>query len=160
MSDSIYCFLTCIQVSQKTGKVVWHSQLFKNFAQFVAIHTVKGFSVVNEAEVGVSLDFPCFFYDPMETITLIKRGLIFKVLVICLQKEDPRFPTTYMNITVQFQVKSISIHMSYLILILKYLSTCVSLCMCVCILMFLVENVCKYEKSQKLCQYFTFRRYN
>ena len=140
--------------------MVWHSQLFKNFAQFVAIHTVKGFSVVNEAEVGVSLDFPCFFYDPMETITLIKRGLIFKVLVICLQKEDPRFPTTYMNITVQFQVKSISIHMSYLILILKYLSTCVSLCMCVCILMFLVENVCKYEKSQKLCQYFTFRRYN
>ena len=57
------------------------------------IHTVKGFSVVNEAEVGVGLEFPCFFYDPMETITPIKRGLIFKMLVICLQKEYPRFPT-------------------------------------------------------------------
>lgn len=91
----------------------------------------------------------------METITLIKRGLIFKVLVI-VYKEYPRFPATYMNITAQFQVKSISIHMSYLILILKYLSTCVSLCMCVCILMFLVENVCKYEKKPKALSVFYF----
>ena len=45
----------------------------------------------------------------METITPIKRGLIFKMLVICLQKEYPKFPTAYMNITAQFQVKSFSI---------------------------------------------------
>ena len=52
MSSSNYCFLTCIQVSQKIGKVVWYSHLLKNFPQFVVIHTVKGFSVVTEAEVA------------------------------------------------------------------------------------------------------------
>ena len=51
MSGSNCCFLTCIQVSHEIGKVVWYSYLFKNFAQFVVIHTVKGFSAVNEAEV-------------------------------------------------------------------------------------------------------------
>ena len=51
MSSSNYCFLTCIQVSQEAGKVVWYSHLFKSFPHFVVIHTVKGFSVVNEADV-------------------------------------------------------------------------------------------------------------
>ena len=51
------CLLTCIQVSQGAGKVVCFSHLFKNFPQFVMIHTVKGFSIVNEAEVGVFLEF-------------------------------------------------------------------------------------------------------
>ena len=53
MSDSDCCFLTCVQVSQEVCKVVWYSQLFKNFPQFVVIHTVKGFNIVNEAEVDV-----------------------------------------------------------------------------------------------------------
>ena len=53
MSSSNCCFLTCIQVSQEADKVAWYSHLFKNFPQFVVIHTVKGFSVVNEAEVDV-----------------------------------------------------------------------------------------------------------
>ena len=44
--------------------MVWYSYLFKNFPQFVMIHTLKGFSVVNEAEVDVFLEFSCFFYDP------------------------------------------------------------------------------------------------
>ena len=60
MSGSNCCFLTCIQVSQQTGEVVWYSQLFKNFPQFIMIHAVKGCSVVNEAEVHVFLEFPCF----------------------------------------------------------------------------------------------------
>ena len=51
MSSSNCCFLTCIQISQEADQVVWYSCLFKNFPQFVVIHTVKGFSVVNEAEV-------------------------------------------------------------------------------------------------------------
>jgi len=51
MFGSNFCFLTCIQVSQEAGKVVWYSHLLKNFLQFVVIHTVKGFSIVNEAEV-------------------------------------------------------------------------------------------------------------
>ena len=56
--------MTCIQVSQEAAKVVWYSHLFKNFPQFVVIYTVKGFSVVSEAEVDVFLEFPCFLYDP------------------------------------------------------------------------------------------------
>ena len=53
MSSSNCCFLTCTQVSQEAGQVVWYSHLFQNFSQFVVIHTAKGFSVVSEAEVDV-----------------------------------------------------------------------------------------------------------
>ena len=51
--------------------MVWYSHLFKNFPQFVVICTVKGFSIVNEAEVDVFLEFPCFFYDPVDVGNLI-----------------------------------------------------------------------------------------
>ena len=54
------CFLICIQVSWETDKVVWYSNLFKSFPQFVTIHTVKGFTIVDETEVDVFLEFPCF----------------------------------------------------------------------------------------------------
>ena len=64
MSVSNCCFLTCIQVSQETSKVIWYSHLFKNFPQFVVIlHTVKGFHIVDEAEIDVFLEFLCFLYD-------------------------------------------------------------------------------------------------
>ena len=66
MSDSNCCFLTCIQLSQEAGKVAWYSHCFQNFPQFVVIHTVKVFSIVNEAEVDVFLEFSCFFYDPTD----------------------------------------------------------------------------------------------
>ena len=56
MSGSNCCFLTCIQVSQKAGKVVWYSHLLKNFPQFVVIHIVKDFGIVNKAEVDVFLE--------------------------------------------------------------------------------------------------------
>ena len=71
MSSSNCCFLTCIQISQEAGKVVWYSHLWKNFPQFVAIHTVKGFSVVSEAEVDVFLELSCIFYDPTDVSNLI-----------------------------------------------------------------------------------------
>ena len=51
----LYCLLTCIQVSQEAGKMVWYSHLLKNFPQFVTIHTGKGFGVVNKAEVDFFL---------------------------------------------------------------------------------------------------------
>ena len=51
MSRSNCCFLTCIQVSQEAGQVVWYSHLFQNFPQFIVIHTVKGFGIVNKAEM-------------------------------------------------------------------------------------------------------------
>ena len=59
------------KVSQETGKMVWYSHLFKNILQFVVIHIVKGFSIVNEAEADASLEFPCFPYDPMDVGNLI-----------------------------------------------------------------------------------------
>ena len=55
----------------EAGKVVWYSHLLKNFPQFVVIHTVKGFHVVNEAEVDVFLEFLCFLYDPVDVGNLI-----------------------------------------------------------------------------------------
>ena len=57
--------------------MVWYSCLFKDFPQFVVIHTVKGFSVVNEAEVDVFLEFPCFLYDPMDVGNLISDSSTF-----------------------------------------------------------------------------------
>ena len=77
MSGSSCCFLTSIQISQEAGQVVWYSHLLKNFPQFVVTHTVKGFSVVNEAEVEVFLEFPCFFYDSMDVGNSISGSSAF-----------------------------------------------------------------------------------
>ena len=65
------CFLTHIQISQEAGQVAWYAHLLKNFPQIVVIHTVKGFSIVNETEVDVFLEFSCFFYDPTDAGNLI-----------------------------------------------------------------------------------------
>ena len=77
MSSSNYCFLTCTQISQEAGQVVWYSHLFKSFPQFVVIHTVKGFSIVNEAAVDAFLEFSCFFYDPTDVGNLISGSSAF-----------------------------------------------------------------------------------
>ena len=69
--------MTCIQMSQKAGKVVWYSYFCKNFPQFIVMHTIKGFSVVNEAEVDVFLKFSCFFCDPKDVGNLISGSLPF-----------------------------------------------------------------------------------
>ena len=66
-----------IQISQEVGKVVWYSHLFKNFPQFVMIHTVKGFSIVNEAEVDVFLELSCFFGDPVDVGNLTSCSSAF-----------------------------------------------------------------------------------
>ena len=77
ISGSNCCFLTCIQISQEASKVVWYSHLFKNFPQFVVIHTVKGFSIVNKAEVDVFLELSCFFDDPADVGNLISGSSAF-----------------------------------------------------------------------------------
>ena len=77
MSSSNCCFLTCIQVSQETGKVVWYAYLFKNFPLFVVIHTGKVVSIVNEAEVNVFLKFSFFLYDPTNAGNLISGSSVF-----------------------------------------------------------------------------------
>ena len=66
----------CIQVSQEAGQVVWYSHLFQNFPQFIVIHTVKGFCIVNKAEIVVFLEFSCFFNDPVDAGNLISLCLI------------------------------------------------------------------------------------
>ena len=77
MSGSNCSFLTYIQISQEAGKVVWYSNLFKNFPQFVVIHTVKGFGVVNKTEVDVFLKVSCFFDDPTGVGNFISHSSAF-----------------------------------------------------------------------------------
>ena len=77
MSGSNCCFLTCIQVSQEAGKMIGCAHLLKNFQQFVVIHTVKGFSIVIEAQIDVFLDFPYFLYDPTNASNLISGSSAF-----------------------------------------------------------------------------------
>ena len=77
MSGSNCCFLTCMQISQEAGTVVWYSHLFKNFLQFVVIHTVKDFGIVNKAEIDVFLELSCFFHDPTDIGNLISGSSAF-----------------------------------------------------------------------------------
>src|SRR5574341_1315294 len=77
MSSSNCCFLTCIQISQEAGQVVWYSHLFENFPQFIVFHTVQGFGIVNKAEIDVFLEFSCFFHDLVDVANLISGSSTF-----------------------------------------------------------------------------------
>ena len=57
--------------------MVWYSHLFQNFPQFIVIHTVKGFGIVNKAEVDVFLELSCFFDDPVDVGNLISGSSAF-----------------------------------------------------------------------------------
>ena len=74
MNQSVVPFLV-LQISQEADKVVWYSHLFKNFSQFVVIHTIKGFSVINKADVF--LEFPYFLYEPTNVGNLISGSSAF-----------------------------------------------------------------------------------
>ena len=63
--------MTCIQVSQEAGQVVWYPHLFQDFPQLIVIHTVKGFCIVNKAEIDIFLEHSCFFHDPADVGNLI-----------------------------------------------------------------------------------------
>ena len=77
MSSSNCCFLTCIQVSQEVNKVVWYPYLFQNFPQFIVIHTVKGFDIVNKAEIDIFLELSCFSDDPTVVGNLMSGSSAF-----------------------------------------------------------------------------------
>ena len=77
MSSSNFCFLTCIQISQEAGQVVWYSHLFKSCPQYVVIHTVKGFDIANKAEVDVFLKLSFFFDDPTDAGNLTSGSSAF-----------------------------------------------------------------------------------
>ena len=80
MSSSNCYFLTCRQISQEAGKVVWYSHLLKNFPQFVVTYTVKGFGIVNTAEIDVFLELSSFFHDPADVGNLISGSSAFSKL--------------------------------------------------------------------------------
>ena len=86
MSGSDCRFLTCIQVSQEISKVVWYFHLFKDFSPFVVIHTVKGFSVVTEAEVGIFLEFSRFSYDARDVGSLSSGSSVFSKSTLYIWK--------------------------------------------------------------------------
>ena len=77
LSGSNCCFLTCIQISKEASNVVWYSHLFLNFPQFIVIYTVKGFGIINKAEVDVLLELSCFFCDPTDVGNLISVSSTF-----------------------------------------------------------------------------------
>ena len=76
MSSSNCCFLTCRFLSRHV-KVVWYSYLSKNFPQFVVIHIVKGFGIINKATVNVFLELTCFFDDATDVGNLISGSSVF-----------------------------------------------------------------------------------
>ena len=86
MCSSNCCFLTYIQVSQEAGQVVWYSHLFQNFPQFIVIHTVKGFGIVNKAEIDVFLEHSCFFEDPVDVGNLISGSSAFSKSSLNIRK--------------------------------------------------------------------------
>ena len=75
MSGSNYWFLTCIQISQEAGKVVWYSHFLKNYPQFVVIYTVKGFGIINKADVFLELS--CVFSDSTDVGNLVSGSSAF-----------------------------------------------------------------------------------
>ena len=71
------CFLTWKQISQEAGQVVWYSHLFQNFPQFIVIHTVKGFGIVNKTEIDVFLELLCFSDDLVDVGNLMSCSSAF-----------------------------------------------------------------------------------
>ena len=76
-SGSNCCFLTRIQISQDAGQVIRYCRLFQNFPQFIVIRTVKGFGIVNKAEIDVFLKLSCFFDDAEDVGNLISGSSAF-----------------------------------------------------------------------------------
>ena len=73
-----------MQISQEASQVVWYSHLFQNFPQFVVIHIVKGFGIVNKAEIDVLLELSCFFDDPADVGNLISGSSAFSKTSSCI----------------------------------------------------------------------------
>ena len=112
MSSSNCCFLTCIQVSQEAGQVVWYSHHFQNFPQFIVIHTVKGFGIVNKAEIDVFLELSCFLDNPADVGNLISGSSTFSktslniwkfmvhvLLKPCLENFEHYFTSEWMKVS-------------------------------------------------------------
>ena len=86
VSSSNCCFLTCIQISQEADQMVWYAHLLKNCPQFIVIHTVKGFGIVNKAEIDVFLELSRFFDDPSDVGNLISCSSAFSKTILSIWK--------------------------------------------------------------------------
>ena len=86
MPSSNYYLLTCIQIFQEADEVVWYSHLFQNFPQFIVSHTVKGFEIVNKAEIDAFLELSCFLYDPVDIGNLIFGSSAFSKPILYIWK--------------------------------------------------------------------------
>ena len=90
MSSSNCYFLVCIQVSQEAGQVVWDSHLFQNFPQCIVIHRIKGFGIVNKAEIDIFLELSCFFDDPATVGNLQRSHSNYSIgIVLCIYLHWP-----------------------------------------------------------------------
>ena len=85
MSSSNCCFLTCVQISQEASQVVWYSHLL-NFPQFIVVHRVKRFGIVNRAEIDVFLELSCFFHDAADVGNLISGSSAFSKTTLNIRK--------------------------------------------------------------------------
>ena len=117
MYSSNCCILICIQVSQEAGKMIWYFQLFKNFPQFVVIYTVKGFSIVNEAELVGFLELFSFSMTQRSLANLIfsassfsKFNLCCSVPQLCLTPCDPMDSSTPGSPVLHYLLKFAQIH--------------------------------------------------
>ena len=97
MSSSNCCFLTCIQISQEADQVFWYSHLFQNCLQFIVIHTVKGFGIVNKAEIDVFLELSCLFHDPADVGNLISGSSAFSKISLNNKAKLPHIQTQLLS---------------------------------------------------------------
>ena len=72
--------------------MVWYSPLFQNFPQFIVIHTVKGFDIVNKAEIDVFLELSCFFDDPTDVGLIYFKQILFELEIWFLKPSAVGFP--------------------------------------------------------------------
>ena len=113
LSSSNCCFMTCIQISQQTGQVVWYSHVFQNFPQFIVIHTVKGFGVVSKAEIDVFLELSCFFHDPGDVGNLISGSSAFSKTSLNIWKFTVHVLLKPMAKPIQYCKVKKKIHLQY-----------------------------------------------
>ena len=84
--EPVCCFMSSSQIFKEAGQVVWYSQLFKNFPEFVVVHTVKGFFIVSKAEIDVFLELSCFFDDLADVGNLISCSSAFCKTSLIIRK--------------------------------------------------------------------------
>ena len=102
--------------------MVWHSHLFKNFPKFVVIHTVKGFSIVNEAEIHVFLELSCFFYDSTDVVNLISGSSAFSKSSLYIWKFS-----VHVLLSLAWRILSITLLACEMSAIVQYFEHCLAL---------------------------------